>query len=145
VTQGAEDMAAGMAAGNAGLPAVVRANEARVKRSFWRKLRRVAGRIPFAEDAAAMYYCAMDPATPLAVRGALLAALVYFIVPTDLLPDFIAGLGYTDDATVISTTLAMLAGHLKASHRRAARRALAIDEPAAPGGRAGPSRDAPRR
>jgi uncharacterized membrane protein YkvA (DUF1232 family) len=127
VSPGIDEPAAAWSAKTADLPAVVRRDQGRVRRGFWRKLRRVAGRIPFAEDAAAMYYCAIDPATPIAVRAALLAALVYFIVPTDLLPDFIAGLGFTDDATVISTTLALAAGHVTEAHRRAARRALEIE------------------
>ena len=31
-----------------------------------------------------------------------LSAIVYFLVPTDLIPDFILGLGYIDDAAVIA-------------------------------------------
>ncbi len=106
------------------LPLVVEANQKRVKRGFWKKLARVAVSIPFAEDAAAAYFCAADPETPLRVRGALLAALVYFIVPTDVIPDFLAGLGYTDDASVLALALALVSGHLKPKHRDAARRAL---------------------
>lgn len=107
------------------LPAVIERNRNRVKRSFWSKLRRVAGRIPFAEDAVAMYYCALDPATPLRVRATLFGALAYFVVPTDVIPDFIAGLGFTDDASVIAAALALVAGHVRDSHRERARNALA--------------------
>jgi len=116
------------------LPAVVDANQKRVRRSFWKKMARVAANIPFAEDAAAAYFCAADPQTPLRVRGALLAALVYFIVPTDLIPDFFAGLGYTDDASVLALALALVSGHLKPRHRDAARRALdrAAQPPSSP-------------
>ena len=113
------------------LPAVIERNRGRVRRSFWSKLRRAAGRIPFAEDAVAMYYCAGDPATPLRVRATLFAALAYFVVPTDVIPDFIAGLGFTDDASVIAAALALVASHVTELHRARARRALAAD--AAPG------------
>ncbi|VAW10956.1 hypothetical protein MNBD_ALPHA09-1016 [hydrothermal vent metagenome] len=106
------------------LPVAVAADEKRVRRGFWRKLARVAGAIPFAEDAAAAYFCTADPATPLRVRAALLAALVYFIVPTDMIPDFLAGLGYTDDASVLAMALALVSGHVKPEHRDAARRAV---------------------
>src|SRR5262245_59834264 len=68
--------------------------ERKVRRDFWAKLKRVAGMIPFAEDLVAAYYCALDPSTPLRVRGMLLAAIAYFILPADLIPDIIAGLGY---------------------------------------------------
>jgi uncharacterized membrane protein YkvA (DUF1232 family) len=43
-------------------------------------------------------------------------------VPTDAVPDFIAGLGYTDDAAVFTALLAIVGRHLKPRHREAARR-----------------------
>ena len=33
----------------------------------------------------------------MAEKGIIIGALGYFILPIDLIPDFIAGLGYTDD------------------------------------------------
>ena len=32
----------------------------------------------------------------------IVGAVVYFLMPTDLVPDFIAGLGFVDDAAVIA-------------------------------------------
>ena len=98
----------------------------RVEKSFWRKLARVAGRIPFAEDLVAAYYCAVDSTTPTRVRGILLAALAYFVLPADVIPDFITGLGFTDDATVLATTLGIVSSYIKPTHRAAARKALDI-------------------
>ncbi len=95
-----------------------------VERTFWQKLRRVMGRIPFAEDLVAAYYCAIDSSTPTRVRGILLAALAYFILPTDLIPDFITGLGFTDDATVLATTLGIVSSYIKPAHRTLARKSL---------------------
>ena len=69
-------------------------DEARVRRGFWRKLRGSVGRISFAQEAVAAFYCATDSRTPVRAKGILLSALAYFILPTDLLPDFIAGLGF---------------------------------------------------
>lgn len=106
------------------LPATIVQDERTVKRSFWRKLTRVAGQIPFAEDAAAAYFCAIDPQTPARVRATLLAALAYFVVPTDLIPDFIAGIGFSDDATVLMTAIGIISAHLKPQHRKQARKAL---------------------
>lgn len=111
------------------LPAVIARRERFVRQGFWRKLRKTAGLIPFAEDLVAAFYCAIDNKTPMKVRGALLAALVYFITPTDLLPDFIAGLGYTDDATVLATVMGIVGGHIKDRHRQKARSALLRPEP----------------
>ncbi len=96
----------------------------RVEHSFWQKLRRVMGRVPFAEDLVAAYYCAVDSSTPTRVRGILLAALAYFVLPTDVIPDFITGLGFTDDATVLATTLGIVSSYIKPAHRAAAREAL---------------------
>jgi len=53
--------------------------ERTVRRDFWTALKQFAGRLPFVEDLVAAYYCALDPATPMRVRGILLAALAYFI------------------------------------------------------------------
>jgi uncharacterized membrane protein YkvA (DUF1232 family) len=100
-----------------------------VDRDFWKKLLKVAGRIPFAEDAAAAYFCAVDPATPAKVKATLFAALAYFVMPFDLIPDFIAGIGFTDDAAVIALALTMVAGQIKDRHRAQARAALHIPEP----------------
>lgn len=100
-------------------------NEAKVARGFWGKLKRSAGRVPFLEDAVSAYYCAFDPRTPRRVKALLLAALAYFVVPSDMIPDFVAGLGFTDDATVLLATVRMVASHVGEPHRVAARRRLA--------------------
>lgn len=114
-------------------PAAIAANERKVKSGFWRKLARFAGRLPFVEDLVAAYYCALDSGTPLRVRAILLAALAYFIVPADVVPDFILGFGFTDDATVIATAIGMAYSHITEDHRRAARRILQTDSPQQPG------------
>ena len=106
-------------------PQVFRRNEAQVARGFWGKLRRSVGRVPFLEEAVSAYYCAFDPQTPRPVKAMLLAALAYFVVPSDVIPDFIAGLGFTDDATVMFATVRMVAHHIRDSHRDRARRRLA--------------------
>jgi uncharacterized membrane protein YkvA (DUF1232 family) len=52
----------------------------------------------------------------------MLAALAYFVLPIDAIPDFIVGLGYTDDAAVFAALLAVLGRNLKPKHKEAARR-----------------------
>ncbi|MCH7889411.1 MAG: DUF1232 domain-containing protein, partial [Proteobacteria bacterium] len=84
-------------------------------------LRATLGRVPFVEDALAAYYCATDRATPLYVKAVLMGALAYFIVPSDVIPDFIVGLGYTDDASVLVAAIAAVRGSLKPEHFTAAR------------------------
>jgi len=110
------------------LPAVIARNRSTVERGFWKKLLAVAGRIPFAEDLAAAYFCAADPLTPTRVRGVLLAALAYFVIPVDIIPDFIAGFGFTDDAAVLATAIGLVSRHIKPRHRQRARAALDLPE-----------------
>ncbi len=103
----------------------IAADEHKVRAGFWRKLGSVASRVPFAEDAAAAYYCALDSRTPTRVRAMIFGALAYFLLPTDAVPDIFLGLGFTDDAAVLATALNMLAGHISPAHRTAAKAALA--------------------
>ena len=103
------------------VPAVVKVNERRVARGFWPKIRRVAARIPFAPDALSVWWCARDPETPTAAKGLMLAALAYFVLPTDAIPDILAGIGFTDDAAVFAALLAVVGKNIKPKHRVAAR------------------------
>lgn len=96
----------------------------RLARDLWRKLKGAAAHVPFAEDAAAVYYCALDRTTPVRVRAAILGALAYFVLPADALPDFMPVLGFTDDAAVLAATLQLVAAYVRPEHREAARRAL---------------------
>jgi uncharacterized membrane protein YkvA (DUF1232 family) len=95
-----------------------------VRRRFWRKLKRVATKLPFTEDLLAAYYCAFDKETPRHVQAALLGAVAYFILPFDFVPDMLPVLGFTDDAAVLATALRLVASHITDDHRQAARAAL---------------------
>jgi uncharacterized membrane protein YkvA (DUF1232 family) len=106
------------------VPHVMRLNEQKVMRGFWPKMRKVAARVPFASDALAVWYCARDDQTPVAAKGMMFAALAYFVMPFDAVPDVIAGLGYTDDAAVFFAMLSIVGKHLKPRHRAAARAAV---------------------
>jgi uncharacterized membrane protein YkvA (DUF1232 family) len=98
--------------------------EERVRTKFWGTFRKAARYIPFAEDLVAAYYCAFDPATPTKVRAVLIGALAYFVLPFDVIPDFIAGIGFTDDVTVLVAAIATVGAHITPAHRAAAKRAL---------------------
>ncbi len=106
------------------LPAVIARNERTVRGRFWPKLRRSLAHIPFAPELTAAWYCAADPQTPAKVRAVLLAALAYFVVPADIIPDFIAGLGFTDDLTVLLTAITMVRGHITQTHHEKAARLI---------------------
>jgi len=100
-------------------------DEAKFGADFMARLKRAAKRIPFAEDLLAAWFCARDPATPRRVRLTLLAALGYFVLPMDAIPDIMPLLGFTDDAAVIAAAIAAVAGSITPEHRERAKKALA--------------------
>ena len=102
--------------------------ETRVRAKFWPKVKRYARRIPFIDDVVAGYFCALDPDTPPRVRGVLLAALAYFILPLDAVPDFLLSFGFGDDIAVLTAAFAAVAGNITEAHRAAARKALADED-----------------
>jgi len=106
------------------VPHVMRLNEQRVARGFWPKIRKVAAHVPFASEALAVWFCARDEETPVAAKGMMLAALAYFVMPFDAIPDVIAGIGYTDDAAVFVAVLSVVGKNLKPRHRAAAKAAV---------------------
>lgn len=109
-------------------------DSARVRKEFWRKLKRVVAQLPFAEDLLAAYYCAFDRQTPRQVQVALLGAIAYFVLPFDFVPDMLPVLGFTDDAAVLATAIRMVASNIRPEHRDAARAALkrgAVEDDAA--------------
>ena len=99
----------------------IKQREKNVREEFWSKFTSFAINLPFAEEVAAGFFCATDNNTPLKVRGTLLAALAYFILPLDLIPDILAIVGFTDDIAVLTAALAMVSKHITDEHRIKAR------------------------
>jgi uncharacterized membrane protein YkvA (DUF1232 family) len=108
------------------VPYAVRVNASVVRRGFWPKIRKVAAHIPFAEDAVALWYCALDRETPASTKAILLAALAFFIIPKPFRPKRlpIPGLIMADDAAVIAAAIALANRAIQPRHRELARRAL---------------------
>lgn len=100
-------------------------NETKVRSGFWKTVAKAAGKVPFMEDIVASYYCALDPNTPTRVRAILLAALAYFVLPLDSIPDFIIGFGFTDDMAVLGAVIASIRGNIEEKHTDLARAKLA--------------------
>jgi uncharacterized membrane protein YkvA (DUF1232 family) len=104
-------------------------DETGMRRAFWRKARRFAATLPFAEDLLAAYYCAFDRDTPAHVKAALVGAIAYFVLPFDFVPDLLPMAGFADDAAVLATAVRLVAGAIRPEHRDAARQAIAsLDE-----------------
>lgn len=100
-------------------------DQARVETGFWPKIRRLARKLPFLPDLVAAYYCAIDPKSPFQVRAVLMGALAYFVLPVDLVPDFIALFGFADDATVLYGAVKTVARYITPEHRAKAAAAIA--------------------
>jgi uncharacterized membrane protein YkvA (DUF1232 family) len=68
-----------------------------------------------------LYYLLQKDGLPVQVKAAILGALGYFIIPTDLLPDIFVGLGYTDDLTVLMMVLTYSSRYIDESVKTKAR------------------------
>lgn len=53
-----------------------------------------------------LYYLMFDKSIPLKVRSIFMGTLGYFILPTDLVADFLPLIGFTDDIALISYVIA---------------------------------------
>jgi uncharacterized membrane protein YkvA (DUF1232 family) len=93
-------------------------------KAFWAYIRRFATRIPFLKEALALYYCLMDQATPTQVKLIVAAALAYFVLPLDAIPDILAVVGFSDDAAVILLAWQTVRTHVTDDHLTRAQEAL---------------------
>jgi uncharacterized membrane protein YkvA (DUF1232 family) len=96
-------------------------NEQVVRERFVVKAKRYLRYLPLAQETVAMYFCMLDPATPLWVKGTVAAALAYFILPFDAIPDLMPVFGFSDDAGVLAAALTAVASHVTDEHRARAK------------------------
>lgn len=98
--------------------------ERSVRSQFWPTMKKAIRRLPFARDVVAAFYCATDPETPVRVRGTLLAALAYFVLPIDFVPDMFALVGFSDDIAVLALALRIVSRNILERHYQLADEAL---------------------
>ena len=93
---------------------------------FWKKIGKVFLRLGRAavERMLAMYYCMRDSDTPYWAKAVIVGALGYFISPLDAIPDFLPGVGYTDDIGVLAVAMVTVEAYLKKEHWERALRTL---------------------
>jgi uncharacterized membrane protein YkvA (DUF1232 family) len=102
----------------------IAADEAALRRKLWRKLKREAASLPFAEQLLTAHYCAFDRRTPLYVKAVLVGAVAYFVVPDRFIPKYVSLIGFADDAAVLAAAFKAVSSHIKPEHREAAQRTL---------------------
>ena len=96
-------------------------NESAARAGFVAKAKRSLNRLPMARDVVAMYFCMLDPKTPVWVKGIVGAALAYFVLPFDAIPDLMPLVGLSDDAGVLAAALAAVSAYVTDDHRERAR------------------------
>lgn len=99
--------------------------QARIRARFWPTVKKALRAIPFMDEVVAAYFAMLDPHTPMQARLTLIGALAYFVLPFDLVPDIIVGIGFIDDASILAAAIAAVSSSITDDHREAARRALA--------------------
>lgn len=83
-----------------------------VDENLWGKLEKSGKRISFAKDILALYRYMKDPLVKWYRKAIVVAALIYFIVPIDTIPDLTPLFGYLDDLGVITALLKYLGSEL---------------------------------
>jgi len=91
--------------------------------SFWKKISRGARGTGFKIVYAALllYYVMQDNGTPREAKIIVLSALGYFILPLDLIPDFIPLGGLTDDLGALLLALSQISASIKPIHKEKAK------------------------
>jgi len=79
----------------------------RVEEGFIDYLRKWLGSVPFVLEVVALYLLFLDSNYPGIKKGVAVFALLYFIVPLDLIPDFTPIVGFLDDAGIIASAVYM--------------------------------------
>lgn len=83
-----------------------------VDENLWNKLEKSGKKVSFAKDILALYRYMKDPFVKWYRKAIVIAALVYFIVPIDTIPDITPLFGYLDDLGVITALLKYLGSEL---------------------------------
>jgi len=91
-------------------------SEAYSDASFWAKLRRFSVRAGYevVEKTLWLYYAAQKPDIPVKAKAVIWSALGYFILPVDAIPDVTPLIGFSDDLTVLTAALVVVATHVDA-------------------------------
>lgn len=71
---------------------------------FWKKLGNVAKKVGLKPiyHVLLLYYVLINESTPKKYKAMIIGALGYFILPIDMIPDFIPVVGYSDDIAAIA-------------------------------------------
>ena len=77
---------------------------------FWNTAKKLGKKV--LKPALQLYYVLKEPSTPHNIKGMIIGALGYLILPVDLIPDFIPVAGYTDDFAALMAVIKMCSEHI---------------------------------
>ncbi len=93
------------------------------EKTFWRKMTSSVKKL--GEDFAVMgiksWLAMTDSNTSVRHKAILGGALAYFVLPTDMVPDFLAGVGFTDDLAVLTLAANSVGKTITSEHEKQAR------------------------
>ena len=93
---------------------------------FWEKIKGVfksAGRV-LIYKALQLYYVLQKSDCPAYIKAAIFAALGYFILPIDVIPDVIPVVGFSDDLAAIGAALVMAQSYVDEDIKNKAKNTL---------------------
>ncbi|MEK3990217.1 MULTISPECIES: DUF1232 domain-containing protein [Robertmurraya] len=81
---------------------------------FWGKLKKFAKKAGSSVVYAVLllYFTLQKPEVPVKAKTIIIGALGYFILPLDLIPDVVVGVGYTDDLGALGVALFQVAMYI---------------------------------
>lgn len=96
------------------------------KEKFWAKVSRFAKKAGANVIYAALilYYTFQKPELPKKTKTTILGAITYFILPIDFIPDFLVGLGFTDDLMALGYAISQVIAHIDDSVKAQAKEKL---------------------
>ncbi len=83
---------------------------------FVRFIKGTGRRIHFLPKLLMIFYCMQDKDTPKIVKLALMGAIGYVLLPLDFVPDAFAGVGWIDDAAVVTAAIRLAGTYIKPEH-----------------------------
>ncbi|ANS86773.1 hypothetical protein VSVS12_03064 [Vibrio scophthalmi] len=93
------------------------------ERTFWRKVKGSAKKLgeEIAVTGIKSWLAMTDSQTSLRHKAILGGALAYFVLPTDMVPDVLAGVGFTDDMAAMTLAANSVGTAITDQHEQAAR------------------------
>ncbi len=95
--------------------------------SFWNKIKKYAKKAgkEVIEKVLWLYYAAQNPEAPMRAKATIYAALAYFVLPIDAIPDLIPVAGYGDDLSALAAAIATVSIYITSNVKELAKKKMA--------------------